>query len=497
MPDSPIAPVARTGSALVDAYNEIAYVGQPHSTTHPYHLGAIGMLLGLDTPPVATSRVLELGCGDGTNLVPMAAALAGATFVGCDFSARAIAHARQLVDRQGLANCHLLEADLREIGDDLGTFDYIIAHGLYSWIPAEVRAQVLPLIARHLSSNGVAFVSYNTYPGCHIRQGVWGMLKFHTRHIDDLNARIASARELIELLALPAPTQSPIDEALREQLRAVALQPDSTLCHDELSEPNNPCYFHEFAADAGRSGLAFLAESEMFSMVGAGVQPQVREALGKMDRLTREQYLDFVHLRRFRESLLCHAGALSRYVAQPSRIVGMHVAASRVLRKAAASDTPSIADDDTRALREFVLARWPQSVAVAEIIEWYESRSPGAQAPGAAGSRAVHEVAQRFVGGDLILRSDPTSAVSRPGERPTVFAPARQMFGVTDVAPSVYHETVRLADDAERRLAALLDGEHSRADLIAALGEPFGGPAGAARLEAALNSFAQLALLVA
>ena len=339
MPDSPTAPVARTGSALVDAYNEIAYVGQPNSTTHPYHLAAIGMLLGLDAPPVATSRVLELGCGDGTNLVPMAAALAGATFVGCDFSARAIARARQMVDAQGLANCRLLESDLREIGDDLGTFDYIIAHGLYSWIPEEVRAHVLPLIARHLSANGVAFVSYNTYPGCHIRQGVWGMLKFHTRHIEDLNARIASARELIELLVEPAPTQSPIDEALRAQLRAVALQSDGTLCHDELSEPNNPCYFHEFAADAGRSGLAFLAESEMFSMVGAGLQPRVRDALGKMDRLTREQYLDFVHLRRFRESLLCHAGALSRYVAQPSRIVGMHVAASRVLRKAATSGT--------------------------------------------------------------------------------------------------------------------------------------------------------------
>jgi SAM-dependent methyltransferase len=497
MPDSPPAAATRSGNALVDAYNQVAYTGLPAGTTHPYHLAAVGMLLGLDVPPVATSRVLELACGDGTNLVPMAAALPRASFTGCDFSARAIAQARRMADGLGVTNCRLLECDLRDLGDDLGGFDYIIAHGLYSWIPAEVRTHVLPVIARHLSPNGVAFVSYNTYPGCRIRQGAWDMLKFHTRDIEDPGARVVAARELIDLLVEPAPAQNSIDEALRVQLRAVAEQTDSALCHDDLGEPNNPFYFHEFAADAGRSGLAFLAESEMFSMVGAGVSPRVREALAKMDRLTREQYLDFVHLRRFRESLLCHAGALSRFVAQPSRIAGMHVAASRVLRNAAASGATTSSDEQTRALREFVLARWPRSVPVAEIIAWYKSRAPDAAALGTAASRAVQDVAQRFVGGDLILRSDPVPVVARPGERPVAFAPARWMLGETDFAPSIYHETVRFAEPGDRKLVALLDGRHTRANLIAALGEPFVGPSGGSRLDAALHALAQLALLEA
>ena len=497
LPDSPSTSAAGTGNALADAYNRVAYTGQPSATSHPYHLAAIGMLLGLDVPPVATSRVLELACGDGANLVPMAASLPGATFTGCDFSANAILNARRMAEGLGLANCRLVERDLRDLGDDIGTFDYVIAHGLYSWIPAEVRAQVLPLIARHLSPNGVAFVSYNTYPGCHVRQGVWDMLKFHTRGIDDAGARVVAARELIDLLVEPAPVQNPIDEALRAQLRAVADQTDSTLCHDDLGEPNNPFYFHEFAADASGSGLAFLAESEMFSMVGAGVSPRVREALARMDRLTREQYLDFVHLRRFRESLLCHAGALSRFVAQPARIAGMHVAASRVLRKAAASGAAPDADPQIQALRGFVLARWPRTVAVAEVIAWFKSRAKDAESLANAGSRAVQEVAQRFVAGDLILRADPALTVARAGERPEVFAPARWMFAETDYGPSVYHETVRLAEPGDRRLVALLDGRHARADLIAALGEPFAGAAGKVRLDAALQGLAQLALLVA
>ena len=109
----------------------------------------------------------------------------------------------------------------------------------------------------------------------------------------------------------------------------------------------------------------------------------------------------------------------------------------------------------------------------------------------------MQEVAQRFVAGDLILRADPALAVARAGERPEVFAPARWMLAATDFGPSVYHETVRLTEPGDRQLVALLDGRHARADLIAALGEPFAGATGKARLDAALHGLTQLALMVA
>src|SRR5207249_9541655 len=101
----------------------------------------------------------------------------------------------------GLANIRLLELDLRELPDDLGRFDYIIAHGLYSWIPVDVRVHVMPLIARHLAPNGVSFVSYNTLPGCHLRRVVWDMCKYHTRDIADKPAQVAAARAPLNLVA--------------------------------------------------------------------------------------------------------------------------------------------------------------------------------------------------------------------------------------------------------------------------------------------------------
>ncbi len=488
-------PAVHADSALADAYNAVAYVGQPARTTHPGHLAAIGTLLGLDVPAVATSRVLELGCGDGANLVPMAAALPGATFTGCDFAERAIGIARRNADALALANCRFLQADLRDLPAGLGTFDYIIAHGLYSWIPPDVRAHVMPLIARHLAPDGVAFVSYNTYPGCHIRQGVREMLRFHTQDILDLHAKLAAARELIGLLAEPAVTQSPNDEALRAELRTVALQSDSGLCHDDLADVNIPFYFHEFAEDARGSRLAFLAESEMSSMVGAGVGTRMRAALRDMDRLKREQYLDFVHMRRFRESLLCHARALSQFVAQPARIAGMHVAASSHLRKAAAAGAQPDADPTTRAVRDYVLARWPRSVPVEEIVAWHSARPPVADTPGSPPTRALAELARRFVGGDLILRADPTPVAARAGERPTAFAPARTATGATEIVPNLYHEAVRVDDPDARRALSLLDGAMTRDDLASALGAPFSGPVGRARLDGMLAMLARNALL--
>ena len=166
MSDIPMQESAQDEDALLRAYNDVAYTSHPDFATHPDHLATVATLLGLDVAPVATCRVLELACGDGTNLLPVAAALPNATFVGIDFAARPVARAQRMASDLGLANVRLLQRDLRELPADLGTFDYVIAHGLYSWVPADVRAHVLPLIARHLAPQGVAFVSCNPAACC-------------------------------------------------------------------------------------------------------------------------------------------------------------------------------------------------------------------------------------------------------------------------------------------------------------------------------------------
>src|SRR5262249_6844556 len=170
-------------------------------------LATIAAPHGLTPPPVASCRVLDVGCGDGANLLPMAAALPGATFVGCDLSRRAISAAREAVAQLGLANGTLVEGDPRELPGARRPVGYILAHGLYSWVPVEVRDALLALADERLSANGLVFVSYNVYPGCHVRQAAWETLRFHVAALDGARARLDAARALAAALAEPGRVQ--------------------------------------------------------------------------------------------------------------------------------------------------------------------------------------------------------------------------------------------------------------------------------------------------
>jgi SAM-dependent methyltransferase len=493
MPPTPTATATPGDSDLVRGYNDVAYSSFADSARHPERLATIGTLLGLDAAPLPTCRVLEFACGNGLNLVPMAATWPGATFVGFDLAARPVATARRMASELGLANVQFLELDLRELPAELGTFDYIIAHGLYSWVPADVRAQVLPLIARHLAPQGVAFVSYNTLPGCHLRRAVWDMVKYHTRELHEKSAKVASARALLDAVGRPVAADTTAQQALRAEMRDAGAGTDSSLAHDDLGEPNDPVYFHEFMADASRSGLAFLAEARVSTMMGGGLAPEVRQALAPLERLVREQYLDFVNVRRYRETLLCHEGALSRFVMQPPRAQPMHVLPSRDLRLEMEGGVGEAEpESDVAALKRLLVARWPRSIPVSELVAWH------AQRPSATGTppRPIESLlVEMFVAGIVDLRTSPVPVVAVAGERPVAFAPARWMLGETEYATSVYHDSFRLGPD-DRRLVMLLDGRHTRADLVAALGNLVAGPPGGNRLDAALAAVARLALLV-
>jgi SAM-dependent methyltransferase len=481
---------------LVRSYNDVPYMSSPDPARHPDRLATLGTLLGLDIAPVATSRVLELACGDGANLIPIAATLPDATFVGFDFAPAPIARARQMVRELHLDNVRLHELDLRAVPADFGTFDYIIAHGLYSWIPADVRQAVLPLIARHLAPNGVALVSYNAMPGCHVRGVVWDMLKYHTRDVAGKAAKVAAARALLELVATPVADDTPSQEALRAEVRNAAQGSDASLAHDDLSEPNHPFYFHEFIADAVRARLTFLAEARLDTMLGTGVAPNVRQALGRLDRIAREQYLDFVHFRHFRESLLCHADARAKFVLQPSCVLGLYALPSLALRRAAlpggATAKPGAAVDP---LERHLLSCWPRCVSVAELGEQHASDKSATRR--ANGSAPIAErIAALYAAGRVDLRSQPVAVAVAAGERPEAFGAARFINREHHVIPSLYHEALRYQDPVARKLLALLDGTRTRDDLCAALGGPFAGPAGRSQLDRALQVLAAKALLV-
>src|SRR5262249_29663350 len=151
-------------------YEQIPYKTLPRLATHPDRLGSVGTLFGMSPAPLTACRVLEIGCGDASNLIPMAYGLPGSRITGIDLAASAIATGREPAEAVGPHNLSLIAGDLREMSADHGEFDYIIAHGVYSWVPSEVRDGLLAVCRDRLSPQGIAFISYNALPGSHLRQ---------------------------------------------------------------------------------------------------------------------------------------------------------------------------------------------------------------------------------------------------------------------------------------------------------------------------------------
>src|SRR5262249_32814770 len=202
-------------------YDEFPYPGVAFAQTHPDHLATLAILFGMTPAPAGECRVLEIGCGDGGNVIPMAFGLPRSRFTGIDLAGSAIARGQKIVDELRLANIRLQQLDLMDLSADFGEFDYVIAHGVYSWVPAAVRERLLEIVKIHLAANGIAFISYNAYPGGYLRQTLREMMLFHTRNVQGARERVKGARELLEFLVQAHNQQDAYGTFLRLELESL------------------------------------------------------------------------------------------------------------------------------------------------------------------------------------------------------------------------------------------------------------------------------------
>ena len=313
---------------LRESYDEVPYESSPVPEAHPEVLAVTARLMGLHPPAVERCRVLELGCAAGGNLFPMALALPEARFVGVDLSPRQVADGQKVVDALGLSNLRLLAADLRDLDASFGTFDYILCHGVFSWVPGAVREKVLSVCRENLAPCGVAFVSYNTYPGWHLRGLFRDLLSYGTRRSASPGERVERARALLPFLADAVGDPEGIyGRLLRHEAELLSERPDAYVFHEHLEEVNQPLHVHDFIEMAGRHGLRFLGEARLANVAEAEATPRFRAALSRLadDPAEREQYLDYLLNRTFRRSLLVHEGASRHARLSPDAIAELHV----------------------------------------------------------------------------------------------------------------------------------------------------------------------------
>jgi hypothetical protein len=448
--------------------------------------------------------VLELGCGDAGNLVPMAVALPGASFVGVDAAPGAIARGQQLVAALGLGNVTLEARAIEELAPAPASFDFVIAHGVYSWVAPAVRDRLLALCRRALADHGVAYVSYNALPGGRLREALRDMLVFHTAELTDPRERIAQARALLRFLVEGSPAGHELGALMRGQAERLLERADASLLHDELAEVNEAVYFHEFAAHAARHDLQYLAEADFFEMqIGAASAPAADALLAVQDPLRREQYLDFLKGRMFRQTLLCRAEHAIDRTPRPAVVERLAVSTEAQARgergpegltfegptgSTLTTDHPLVIDALERAARS-----WPAAVWVGDLT--------GSQGPDAERTALCDALLRSHAANLVALHVHPPGLTTTPGERPQTSALARHQARGGEVVTNLRHASVRIEDELGRRLVTLLDGTRDRVALAAELraflverGEPVPDDLDEG-LERSLRGLARLALL--
>ena len=525
----------------VTSYDETPYPSLSYTQTHPNRLATLATLLGLDPAPVERCRVLEIGCATGGNLLPMAYGLPESEFVGIDNSGRQIELALGQAATLGMRNVRFVEADVVALPDDLGRFDYIVAHGVYSWVPEPVRDALLAACRALLAPQGIAYVSYNAYPGWHLLGMVREMMLYRTRGMEDPAERAAEARAFIRLLAEAVPAEGAYGGFLHsyaeQVLPKLAGDPegaDALLLHDELEAVNNPVYFHDFVEHAAGHGLQYVCEAHLANVMPQRLPPEVVERLRGMagDPIEFEQYMDFVKNRTFRESLLCHRElSVQRSIGrEPVREMSL---SSRAVIVSDAPDLTGSGAMEFRGLDGAVFTtnhpltksalvelnrQSPQPIPFAELA----SRAGAAVGMTAEGDLAEHapllaaNMLQAYGYSEHLveLHVYRPRFVPEPGERPLASPVARSQAATGIRVTNMRHERVTLEEGARRTLMQL-DGEHGPDALIERLaqlhheggaepsGEPRPAPGSvdereqlAQELESILRFLARAALLV-
>ncbi len=470
---------------MTTAYDTVVYPSMVFEQTHPDRLRALAQIHGLAAAEVATARVLEIGGGDGLNLIALAAAYPGMTCRGFDLAETAVTRGRELIAAAELTNIELQVCDILDASEQYpaGGFDYIIAHGVYAWVPEPVRAAIMALIGHALAPDGVAFLSYNAMPGGYIRMMMRDMLMHALNGTEGIDEKIAITHQCLELFSKQRDGDDPVVTALRRQAESMLERPDSVLFHDELGGVFAPQRLTDVVAAAGQHGLAFLTDEAGAGVNLDGFLPDGVAPKGDLDALVvrAAQAIDYASVRFFRQNLFVRNGRKPLRVFDAKTLDGLWMSCS--LKKEddayrSGRATFKLNDDEMSRMIDIVSAHSPERFPFAEKVLDPDRR------------RTLLDL---FARSYIRFHQGPAPFSLSAGTMPKVSPLVRALLqdNQTQVA-TLDHKIVSIEQAELKALLLAADGTRTLADIAALPDLPFP----AEHIEAALDAAARRGLLV-
>lgn len=466
-----------------NSYDSVPYGVASYSDTHIARLYMIGRLLGMEPPDFRRSRVLELGCAAGGNILPMADQYRASDFTGIDLSPVQIRQGQELIAELGLSNITLRAQSIVDFPASAGKFDYIICHGIYSWVPPEVRPKILDIVRHHLSPNGLAVISYNTLPGWAAVRGLRDIMHYHVAPLRTPEEKIAQARALLQLiLDAQFDRTTPYAAVVEHELKIINSASDQYLFHEHLEDNNQPFYFHEFVAQANDHHLDYLCDTDLAISQLGNYAPSVGHFLARTaDPVRLEQYLDFVSNRRFRASVVMQGGLAAKRAfcverveefwllsaAQPDRVPpdGPLAPQEKLTFTAPNGGTFSTGDDAGAALFLTLFHNRHKPITVRDLVAEAKARYRLPQ-PEATLRRIACDTALRlFLSKGMEILPEPGRQVTAVSLRPVALPIARAAARRSERVTNTRHEIVVL-NGPSRAVLLLLDGTRDRQALI-------------------------------
>ncbi|WP_114935398.1 class I SAM-dependent methyltransferase [Neisseria lactamica] len=298
-------------SDIKNSYDDLMYESGAFSQTAINNLEARARLMGLQPAPAANAKVLELGCSMGGNIITQALYYPDAEFTGIDLSGRQVAQGNAIIEKMGLENVRLEEKDILTVDESFGKFDYIIVHGIWSWVPDAVKDKIFSICRNNLTEHGIAYISYNVYPGWKRQEQLREIMYFAGRDVleEPLEARTRKGLDALKALAEILENDKGLGGSGKlPAIQKILNQNTYYVAHEYMEIFNDPIYVNGFIEWANRHRLAYIGDTDLHASFVSWMAEHTRErilSLAGGDYIAKEFYSDILSDRQFRRSLLC------------------------------------------------------------------------------------------------------------------------------------------------------------------------------------------------
>jgi len=470
------------------AYDDVPYASHPFPQTNPLSLQGVAKLFGLTAPIPDKARILEIGCASGCNILAIAALYPKSQCVGIDYSAKQIEQGKKDLKELGISNLELKHMSVSDITADFGLFDYIICHGVMSWVPRDVQDKILDVCKANLSKDGIAYISYNTLPGWNSIRSMRDMMLYHTERFSDPATKAQQARQILKFVSEGMRAKNnPMSAMLDRENTLLGKHPDYYLLHDHMEDNNFPFYFHEFMERAGQRGLQYVADVDLEKMFTGNLPTATAEILATSNDIVRtEQYMDFIYDRRFRSTLLCHndrilnrnidhtillQGFLTSRFTYPADFKDHDISSNQSLPfPTPGGMTLNSSDPVVLAMLQIFMELQPQPIRIADLAERVQEKLRKAKSPLPQGDKTAlenvlctHALRNIFLGAMHFYLQD-MPFIATVSEKPMLSALARNQAGRQGWITTQRQEAITLTI-FDKVFIPHVDGTHSVKEL--------------------------------